>query len=93
MRIRQKLFVSHIIFYQHDLATPTGRQSLSTIPMMSFLEQSVRNLGFVFDSNLSVKQHIKTCKAAYIEIRRISSIRQYLTEDAAKTIVNSCILS
>ena len=41
-----------------------------------------------------MKQHIiKTCKTAYTEIRRISSIRQYLTEDASKTLVNSCILS
>ena len=36
---------------------------------------------------------IKTCKAAYIEIRRISSIRQYLTEDVTKTLANPCILS
>ena len=55
---------------------------------------TVHNLGFIFDSNLSMKQHIiKTCKAAYIEIRCISSIRKYLTEDATKTLVNSCILS
>ena len=41
-----------------------------------------------------MKQHIiKTCKAAYIEITRITSIRQYLTEDATKTLVSSCILS
>ena len=41
-----------------------------------------------------MKQHIiKMCKAAYIEIRRIGSIRQYLTEDATKSLVNSCILS
>ena len=46
-----------------------------------------RNLGFIFDSDLSLKPHIlKTCKAAYIEIRRTSSIRQYLTEDASKTL-------
>ena len=46
----------------------------------------VRNPGFIFDSDISMKQHIiKTCKAAYTEIRRISSIRQYLTEDATKT--------
>ena len=58
------------------------------------LSGTVRNLGFIFDSDLSVKQHIiKTCKAAYIEIRRISSIHQYLTEDATKTLANSCILS
>ena len=55
---------------------------------------TVRNLGFIFDSDLSMKQNIiKTCKAAYIEIRCLSSIHQYLTEDTAKTLVNSCILS
>ena len=36
---------------------------------------------------------IKTCKAAHIEFRRISSIRQYLTEDVTKTLVDWCILS
>ena len=54
----------------------------------------VRNLGFTIDRDLSVKQHIiQTCKAAYSEIRHISCIRQYLTEDAAKTQVSSYILS
>ena len=54
----------------------------------------VRNLSFIIDSNLSMKQHtIRTRKAAYIEIRHISSIRQYLTEDGTKTLVSSCILS
>ena len=55
---------------------------------------TVRNLGFIFDSDLSVKQHIiKTCKAADIEIRCISSMCQYLTEDTTKTLVHSCIQS
>ena len=54
----------------------------------------VRNPGFIFDSDISMKQHIiKTCKAAYIEIRRMSSIRLYLTEDVTKALVSSCILS
>ena len=55
---------------------------------------TVRSLDLIFDSDLSAKQHIiKTCKAAYIEIRRISSMCQYLTEDTTKTLVNSCIQS
>jgi len=50
----------------------------------------VSNLGFIFDSDLSMKQHvIKICKTAYTEIRRISSICQYLIKDATKTLVNS----
>ena len=51
---------------------------------------SARNLGFILDSNLSMKKHvIKICRAAYFELKRISSIRRFLTEDAAKTLVTS----
>eukprot|EP00745_Piridium_sociabile_P012062 TRINITY_DN18726_c0_g1_i1.p1 TRINITY_DN18726_c0_g1~~TRINITY_DN18726_c0_g1_i1.p1 ORF type:complete len:1158 (-),score=142.61 TRINITY_DN18726_c0_g1_i1:196-3669(-) len=54
----------------------------------------VRDLGFFFDQDLSMNQQvIKTCQAAYIELRRISSIRQYLTTEATKTLVSACILS
>ena len=54
----------------------------------------IRNLGFILDSNLTMKQHvIRTCQTAYYELKRISSIRRYLTEDAAKQHVTSCVLS
>ena len=54
----------------------------------------VRNLRFIFDSNPSMKQHvIKICQTAYYELKHISSIRRYLTEDAAKQLVTSCVLS
>ena len=37
---------------------------------------SIKNLGVTLDSNLSMSQHISnTCKATYIQIRHISSIR------------------
>ena len=55
---------------------------------------SARNLGFILDSKLSMKNHIiKICQTAYSELKRISSIRRFLTEDAAKTLVTSHILS
>ena len=54
----------------------------------------VRNLGFILDSILTMKQHvIKICQTAYYELKRISSIRRYLTEDAEKQLVTSCVLS
>ena len=38
----------------------------------------VRNLGFILDSNLTLKQHvIKICQTAYYELKRISSIRRW----------------
>ena len=56
--------------------------------------QSVRNLGVTLDSTLSLHQHVMNiCKAAYLELRRISSIRKYLSVDATKTLVCSLVLS
>ena len=41
-----------------------------------------------------MKEHInKVCQMAYWELRRISSVRQYLTEDAAKTQAVLFVLS
>ena len=55
---------------------------------------SARNFGFILDWKLSMKKHvIKICQTAYFELKRISSIRRFLTEDAAKTFVTSCIPS
>ena len=55
---------------------------------------SARNLGFILDSKLSMKKHIiKICQTTYFELKRISSIRRFLTEDATKTLVTSYILS
>ena len=55
---------------------------------------SVKNHGVTLDSNLSMSQHINnTCKAAYIQIRHISSIRHLLTTEATQTFVCSLVLS
>ena len=55
---------------------------------------SARNLGFILDSKLSMKKYvIKICQTAYFKLKRISSICRFLTEDATKTLVTSCILS
>ena len=43
--------------------------------------------------NSAKKPVIKICQTAYFELKRISLIRGFLTEDAAKTLVTSCILS
>ena len=49
---------------------------------------------FILDSKLSTKKHIiKICQTAYFELKRISSIGRFLTEDATKTLVTSYILS
>ena len=55
---------------------------------------SARNLGFILDLKLSMKKHvIKICQTAYFELKRISSIRRFRTENASKTLLTSYILS
>ena len=40
---------------------------------------SVRSLGVILDQTLSFKQHVSSiCRVAYLELRRISTIRHYL---------------
>ena len=55
--------------------------------------KSLRNLE-IFDKSFSLHQHImNTCRAAYIELRRISSIHHFLSVDATKTLMCSLVLS
>ena len=56
--------------------------------------KSLRNLGIIFDNFFSLHQNImNTCRAAYMELRQISSIRHFLSVDAAKTLMTSLVLS
>ena len=74
----------------------------STVPSLTRLLLALTispslNLSGTLDSfltQLSMKKHvIKICQTAYFELKRISSIRRFLTEDATKTLVTSYILS
>ena len=50
--------------------------------------RSVRNLGVTLNSTLSLHQHVmNVCRVAYLELRRINSIRNLLSIDAVKTLV------
>ena len=51
---------------------------------------SVHSLGVILDQTLSFKQHVlSSCTVSYLELRRISTIRHYLSVDAAKTLICS----
>ena len=53
-----------------------------------------RNLGFKILNNLTLNKHISTvCRSACVEIKRISSIRQYMTVEATKPLVCAVLLS
>ena len=52
------------------------------------------NLGVIFDSELALKEQVnKLCQLAYLETRRIGSVRQCLSVEATRTLVSSLVLS
>ena len=73
------------------IATKTVLSS-DTVPQSINLEGSdikfsntVRNLGVCLDPTLSFQQQISSvCRICYLELRRISAIPHYLSEDVTK---------
>ena len=54
----------------------------------------VRNLGVIFDSTLTMTNHISTIwRTAYMHLHNISRIRRYLTPEATKSLVHAFIMS
>ena len=62
----------------------------------SIIEPSkqVKNLGVIFDCDLSMTAQVNNlCKNLVFQLYKISSIRAFITEDVAKTLITSLILS
>ena len=82
------------------IATKTVLNS-DSVPLSINLEDSdirfaktVRNLGVCLDPTLSFQQQISSvCRICYLELRRISAIRHYLSEDVTKKLLCAFVLS
>ena len=88
--IRQRWFSSLL------KATRKACLSLSLLiwmePQFIFLQLSA-NLGVTLDQNLSFQQHVsRASQICYFELRRINSIRHYLSQDALKTMISAFVL-
>ena len=62
----------------------------------SYIEPAtnVRNLGVMFDSNLTMDCHVTAVsKSAFCSIRNIGRMRKHLTRDAAETIIHAFVTS
>ena len=58
------------------------------------LQQSVKNLGFSLDCHLTMNAHISNiASTCYFELRRLSSIRRFLTSTATAALVSAFVLS
>ena len=58
------------------------------------ISTKVRNLGVIMDSNLTMAYHISNLrKLCYLELRKISYIRKYITIEATNKLICSFVLS
>ncbi len=72
---------------QHDFSIQLGT-SIITPPT------SVRNLGVIFDDQLTFKEHIaKTARSCRFALHNIRKIRPFLTEHAAQLLVQALVVS
>ena len=58
------------------------------------LKKSVKNLGFTLDCHLTMNAHVSNiARTCYFELRRLASIRRFLTSTATATLVSAFVLS
>ena len=56
--------------------------------------QSVKTLGFTLDCHLTINAHVSNiARTCYFELRRLASIRRFLTSTATATLVSAFVLS
>ena len=57
-------------------------------------KQSVKNLGFTLECHLTIYAHVSNiARTCYFELRRLASIRRFLTSTATATLVSAFALS
>ena len=55
---------------------------------------SVRNLGVIIDSTISLEQHVSSlCKRGFFQLRRIANVRKYLDRDAIIRLVTALVFA
>ncbi len=72
---------------QHDFTIQLGSSTITP-------SASVRNLGVIFDDQLTFKEHIKkTARSCRFALHNIRKIRLFLTEHAAQLLVQALVIS
>ena len=78
--------IEAILFAQEGLATEHLPKSIKINNTAINFVSMLRDLEVTLNSSLSFNRNVmNTCRSAFLELRRISLIRKYLTVDAAKT--------
>ena len=83
------------------LVTPKRTKHLHSLPTSITIgnaqipfKKSVKNLGFTLDCHLTMNAHVSNiARTCYFELRRLGSIRRFLTSTATATLVSAFVLS
>ena len=59
-----------------------------------FFSKKARNIGVIFDENISLDHHIASiCKSCFFHLRNISKIRKHISVRACETLIHAFISS
>ena len=83
------------------LVTSKRTKHLHTLPTAITIDyaqilfkQSLKNLGFTLDCHLTMNAHVSNiAQTCYFELRRLASIRRFMTSTATATLVSAFVLS
>ena len=86
---------------EHMLVTSERTKHLHNLPTLITIgnaqfpfKQSVKNLGLTLNCHLTIKAHVSNiARTCYFELRRLASIRRFLTSTATATLVSAFALS
>ena len=83
------LVTSKRTMHLHNLPT-----SITIGNAQILFKQSVKNLGLTLDCHLTINAHVSNiARTCYFELRRLASIRRFLTSTATATLVSAFVLS
>jgi len=83
-----------IVFRGKKATAPSADMNLHIGQTYVPPSQSVRNLGVIFDTHLTMVPQIKEmCSSAMMYVRYLGKIRSYISDDAAKTVAHALITS
>ena len=77
--------------YKHLHSLPT---SITIVNAQIPFKESVKKLGYTLDCQLTMNAHVSNiARTCYFELRRLASIRRFLTSTATATLVSAFALS
>ena len=83
-----------ILFVSKKFANEVKDVSIKVGDSVIAPSTSVRNLGAILDSQMTMEEQVNSVsRSCFMQIRNIGKIRQYLTNDSTKSLMNSLVTS